>query len=147
MLLILESHSKCATIESFLGPHVKCIATGGHIRETVGGIEGIKANYMPSWMNSKGKKLSQLKAAVAQAQVVYLGMDGDREGEAIAWHLCEVLKLPRTTKRVVFHSVTPTAVKTALESPRPIDMSLVNAQIARVVCDLLVRYAGRQTRF
>ena len=140
MLLILESHSKCATIESFPGVNVKCIATGGHIRETVGGLEGIKANYMPSWINSKGKKLSQLRAAVAQAQVVYLGMDGDREGEAIAWHLCEVLKLPRTTKRVVFHSVTPSAVKAALESPRPIDMALVNAQIARVVCDMVVGF-------
>lgn len=140
MLLILESHSKCATIESFPGVNVKCIATGGHIRETVGGIEGIRSNYMPSWINSKGKRLSQLKAAVAQAQVVYLGMDGDREGEAIAWHLCQVLKLPSTTKRVVFHSVTPSAVKAALESPRPIDMFLVNAQIARVVCDLLVGF-------
>jgi DNA topoisomerase-1 len=140
MLLILESHSKCATIESFPGIKVKCVATGGHIRETIGGIEGIKSNYMPSWINSKGKKLSQLKAAVANAQVIYLGMDGDREGEAIAWHLCEVLKLPRTTKRVVFHSVTPNAVRTALESPRPIDMALVNAQIARVVCDMLVGF-------
>lgn len=140
MLLILESHSKCATIESFPGIKVKCVATGGHIRETIGGIEGMKANYMPSWINSKGKKLSQLKAAVAKAQVIYLGMDGDREGEAIAWHLCEVLKLPRTTKRVVFHSVTPSAVMTALESPRPIDMALVNAQIARVVCDMLVGF-------
>ena len=140
MLLILESHSKCATIESFPGIQVKCIATGGHIRETIGGIEGIKTNYMPSWTNSNGKKISQLRAAVTNAQLVYLGMDGDREGEAIAWHLCEVLKLPQTTKRVVFHSVTPSAVKAALESPRPIDMSLVNAQIARVVCDMLVGF-------
>ena len=136
-VLVLESRAKCATIQKILNDGTVCIATGGHVRETVGSIDALSAEYMPTF-KPVARSLSALKKAIRGATRVYLGMDDDREGEAIAWHLCMLCKLPLTTQRVVFHAVTPECVRHAVANPRPIDMSLVQAQIARVVADLLV---------
>ena len=107
------------------------------MRETAGSIDSLSDDYMPTF-KPVARSLTAIKKAIRGASQVYLGMDDDREGEAIAWHLCQLCKLPLTTQRVVFHAVTPECVRHAVANPRPIDMSLVQAQIARVVADLLV---------
>jgi DNA topoisomerase I len=136
-VLILESRAKCATIQKILNDGTVCVATGGHVRETVGSIDALSAEYMPTFKQVE-RNLTALKKVIRGATQVYLGMDDDREGEAIAWHLCELYNLPLTTPRVVFHAVTPECIRRAVANPRPIDMSLVQAQLARVTSDLLV---------
>ena len=137
-ILVLESKAKCSTIQTILNDGTVCIATGGHVRETVGSLKALSAEYMPTFKQVAGRNLTALKKAIRGATQVYLGMDDDREGEAIAWHLCELCNLPLTTPRVVFHAVTPECVRRAVANPRPINMSLVQAQLARVASDLLV---------
>lgn len=140
VLVILESGAKCGTVSKILGGDVKCIATGGHIREVDGGLAALSSNYIPQYKPKSRLILSRLRAAVAGADRVLLAMDDDREGEAIAWHCCQCLKLPLTTRRMVFHAVTPECVSKAYANTRPLAMNLVHAQIARVAADLLVGF-------
>jgi DNA topoisomerase-1 len=148
ILVIVESPAKCKKIEHYLNQlnnHTyKCLASCGHIRE-LAGLDAIDIhnNFAPTFIEceSKKKQISQLKKAAKDAQEVILASDDDREGEAIAWHLCEVLQLPvSTTKRIIFHEITETALTRAIQNPTYVNMSVVQAQLARQVLDLLVGY-------
>jgi DNA topoisomerase I len=144
-LLIVESPAKAKTIEKFLGKDFKVTSSQGHIRDLVKGNKAIKIkeNYEPVYDVSpdKEKIVSELKKLAKSAEEVWLATDEDREGEAISWHLCEVLKLdPKKTKRIVFHEITKPAIQAAVENPRSIDLNLVNAQQARRVLDRLVGF-------
>lgn len=144
-LVIVESPGKIKTIEKFLGSDFKVLSSHGHIRDlkTQGlGID-IEHGYRPLYEVSADKKniVSELKKAAKQAQTVWLASDEDREGEAIAWHLAEVLGLdPATTHRIVFHEITPEAIKNAIANPRTIDLNRVDAQQARRVLDRIVGF-------
>jgi DNA topoisomerase-1 len=145
-LLIVESPAKCQKIETYLGKDkYMCLASFGHIREIADGLKSIAVEndfaIKFAIMSSKHAQVAKLRAAIADAAEVILATDDDREGEAIAWHLCQVFHLSvETTKRIVFHEITEPALKAAVAAPRTIDMSLVFAQQARQVLDLLVGY-------
>lgn len=144
-LLIVESPAKAKTIEKFLGKDFKVTSSQGHIRDLVKGNKAIKIKegFQPVYEVSpdKEKIVSDLKKLAKEAEEVWLATDEDREGEAISWHLCEVLKLdPRNTKRIVFHEITKPAIQKAVENPRNINLDLVNAQQARRVLDRLVGF-------
>ena len=147
ILLIVESPAKCKKIESFLGSAYKCIASFGHIRElmTQKGIKciDIEDNYKPLFQiaSRQRKKVTEMKKLVSESRDVMLATDDDREGEAIAWHICQVCKLdPRTTKRIIFHEITKPAITKAVSKPGKINMDMVNSQKARQVLDLLVGF-------
>ncbi len=149
-LVIVESPAKAKTIEKYLGGDFKVLSSIGHIRTiakkaSVDGKppididNGFEATYEID--SEKKKVISELKKAVKEAGTVWLATDEDREGEAIAWHLAEVLKLnPKTTKRIVFHEITKGAIEEAIKNPRTIDMDLVRAQQARQILDRLVGF-------
>ena len=144
-LVIVESPAKAKTIEKFLGKDYTVKSSYGHIRDLAKKEMSIdvEGNYEPQYQISDDKKslVSELKKAVKEADKVWLASDEDREGEAIAWHLQETLKLdPKTTQRIVFNEITKTAILHAIENPRQIDMNLVDAQQARRVLDRLVGY-------
>lgn len=144
-LVIVESPAKAKTIEKFLGKGYVVSSSFGHIRDLSKKDFGIDiANkYTPNYEISPDKKkvVSELKKAAKEAQMVWLASDEDREGEAIAWHLFEVLQLDaKKTKRIVFHEITKEAILHAIETPRQIDQNLVNAQQARRVLDRLVGF-------
>lgn len=144
-LVIVESPAKAKTIEKFLGEGFVVKSSYGHIRDLAKKDLGIDKDkqYQPTYIVSPDKKavIKELKEHSAKADVVWLASDEDREGEAIAWHLFEVLKLDKTkTKRIVFHEITPKAIKHAIENPREIDYNLVNAQQARRILDRLVGF-------
>ncbi|MBR4738873.1 MAG: type I DNA topoisomerase [Bacteroidales bacterium] len=144
-LVIVESPAKAKTIEKFLGKDYTVKSSYGHIRDLAKKEMSIdvEGNYEPQYQISDDKKslVSELKKAVSGADKVWLASDEDREGEAIAWHLQETLKLnPKTTQRIVFNEITKTAILHAIENPRQIDMNLVDAQQARRVLDRLVGY-------
>lgn len=145
-LVIVESPAKCQKIESYLGKDkYMCLASFGHIREIADGLKSIDVDrdfaIKYAIMSSKHAQVAKLRAAIADAAEVILATDDDREGEAIAWHLCQVFHLSvETTKRIVFHEITEPALKAAVAAPRTIDMSLVLAQQARQVLDLVVGY-------
>ena len=144
-LVIVESPAKAKTIEKFLGKDYTVKSSYGHIRDLAKKEMSIDVedNYEPQYQISDDKKalVSELKKAVKDADKVWLASDEDREGEAIAWHLQETLKLdPKTTQRIVFNEITKTAILHAIENPRQIDMNLVDAQQARRVLDRLVGY-------
>ena len=144
-LVIVESPAKAKTIEKFLGKDYTVKSSYGHIRDLAKKEMSIDVdnNYEPQYQISDDKKalVSELKKAVKEADKVWLASDEDREGEAIAWHLQETLKLdPKTTQRIVFNEITKTAILHAIENPRQIDMNLVDAQQARRVLDRLVGY-------
>ena len=143
-LLLVESPSKCKKIEGFLGPGHKCLASVGHICEIHNGLKGIdKDTLLPLYALSRGKKrvVQQIQQQCQDATTVYLATDPDREGEAIAYHLCLFLGLcPETTPRVRFHEITKPAVLHAVANPTTLDMDLVRAQQARQVLDLYVGY-------
>lgn len=144
-LVIVESPAKAKTIEKFLGDNYLVTSSMGHIRDLAKKDFGIdlKNQYQPNYQISTDKKkvVSNLKKMAKDAKVVWLASDEDREGEAIAWHLYEVLKLkPENTKRIVFHEITKEAILKAIENPREIDTNLVNAQQARRVLDRLVGF-------
>ncbi len=144
-LVIVESPAKAKTIESFLGKDFKVLSSFGHIRDLSSKEMGVNiaAGFIPNYQVSPDKKetVKILKKEVEIADVVWLATDEDREGEAIAWHLAETLKLKnKETKRIVFHEITKTAITKAVESPRDIDYNLVNAQQARRVLDRLVGF-------
>ena len=144
-LVIVESPAKAKTIEKFLGKDYTVKSSYGHIRDLAKKEMSIdvESNYEPQYQISDDKRalVSELKKAVAGADKVWLASDEDREGEAIAWHLQETLKLdPERTQRIVFNEITKTAILHAIENPRQIDMNLVDAQQARRVLDRLVGY-------
>ena len=145
-LVIVESPAKCQKIENYLGKDkYMCLASFGHIREIADGLKSIDVEHdfaiKFAIMSSKHAQVAKLRAAIADASEVILATDDDREGEAIAWHLCQVFNLSvLTTKRIIFHEITEPALKAAVAAPRTINMSLVLAQQARQVLDLVVGY-------
>jgi DNA topoisomerase-1 len=144
-LLIVESPAKAKTIEKILGKDYTVKSSFGHVRDLDkgDGAVDVEKNFKPKYVVSpeKRKVVKELKSAMTKADEVWLATDEDREGEAISWHLCEVLKLPiDSTKRIVFREITPPAIKAAISNPRRVDVNLVNAQQARRVLDRLVGY-------
>ena len=150
-LVIVESPAKAKTIEKYLGNDFHVLSSVGHIRaiakKTKDGTppidiqHGFKTTYEID--PEKKKVITELKKAVKEvgASNVWLATDEDREGEAIAWHLCEVLKLdPKTTKRITFHEITKSAIEEAIKHPRTVDMKLVEAQQARQILDRIVGF-------
>jgi len=145
-LVIVESPAKAKTIEKYLGGDFKVLSSMGHVRDLPqkgGGLAiDIDNKFSPTYEISadKTKLVSELKRA-AKGKEVWLATDEDREGEAISWHLCSVLKLdPKTTKRITFHEITKPAIEEAIKKPRHIDLDLVDAQQARRILDRLVGY-------
>jgi DNA topoisomerase-1 len=144
-LLIVESPAKAKTIEKILGSDFQVKSCFGHIRDLQKAGMGIdlEKNYKPTYIvpEEKEKVVNDLKALAKKSKEVWLATDEDREGEAISWHLCEVLGLdPKKTKRIVFHEITKPAIKAAVDNPRTVDMNLVMAQQARRVLDRIVGF-------
>ena len=144
-LVIVESPAKAKTIEKFLGKEFKVLSSYGHIRDLKKKEFSIDVEHQFSPQYEipaeKKKLVAELKEEAAKASMVWLASDEDREGEAIAWHLYEVLKLkPETTRRIVFHEITKSAILYAIEHPRDIDLHLVDAQQARRVLDRIVGF-------
>ena len=144
-LVIVESPAKAKTIEKFLGKDYKVASSFGHIADLPTKELGVdtEGDFTPKYIVSKDKKdvVKKLKGLAKDAEMVWLASDEDREGEAIAWHLAEELKLDKNkTKRIVFHEITKSAILKAIENPRGINYNLVNAQQARRVLDRLVGY-------
>ena len=147
-LVIVESPTKAKTIGKFLGSDYQIMSSQGHIRDIEGmgknsiGID-FKNDYQPHYVIDAQKEqlVAQLRKAAQKAKTIWLASDEDREGEAIAWHLKEVLELPaENTHRIVFHEITKTAIEEALQHPRDIDYNLVDAQQARRVLDRIVGF-------
>ena len=144
-LVIVESPAKAKTIENFLGKDFIVKSSFGHVRDLSKknfGIE-IDNNYSPQYVVSDDKKkvVAELKKLAKDSGFVWLATDEDREGEAIAWHLSEILKLPpENTKRIVFHEITKDAILNAVNNPRKLNKDLVNAQQARRILDRLVGF-------
>lgn len=147
-LVIVESPTKCSTIKKYLGSDYQVVASCGHIRDLSthgkGGLGvDIENEFKPNYENSKDKLkiISELKSYKKKADEVYLATDPDREGEAISWHLCEVLGLDvNTTKRLEFHEITKPAILKAIKEPRTIDMSLVQSQETRRIIDRIMGF-------
>lgn len=144
-LVIVESPAKAKTIERFLGKDFKVSSSFGHIADLPSKELGVDVDgdFAPKYTVSSDKKkvVSELRALSKKAEMVWLASDEDREGEAIAWHLAEELKLSKDkVKRIVFHEITKSAILNAIKNPRQIDYNLVNAQQARRVLDRLVGY-------
>ena len=144
-LVIVESPAKAKTIEKFLGSEYKVVSSNGHIADLPSNELGIdlENNYNPKYKiaNDKKELVKKLKKELKGVDTVWLASDEDREGEAIAWHLAENLNLKESnTKRIVFREITEKAIKNAIENPRQINKSLVDAQQARRVIDRLVGY-------
>jgi DNA topoisomerase-1 len=148
-LVIVESPAKAKTIEKYLGKDFTVLSSIGHIRSIakktktgkppIDVASGFETTYEVD--SEKKKTVTELKKAVKANEDVWLATDEDREGEAIAWHLCEVLGLdPTKTKRIVFHEITKTAIEEAVKNPRTVDMQLVQAQQARQILDRLVGF-------
>jgi DNA topoisomerase-1 len=144
-LVIVESPAKAKTIENFLGKDFIVKSSFGHVRDLSKknfGVE-IDNNYSPQYIVSEDKKkvVAELKKLAKDSGIVWLATDEDREGEAIAWHLSEILKLPpENTKRIVFHEITKDAIRNAVDNPRKLNIDLVNAQQARRILDRLVGF-------
>lgn len=144
-LVIVESPAKAKTIEKFLGKDYQVESSFGHISDLPSNELGVDVenNFKPNYVVSSDKKaiVKKLKDLASKAETVWLASDEDREGEAIAWHLAETLKLDKNkTKRIVFHEITKSAIDKAIQNPRSIDYNLVDAQQARRVLDRLVGY-------
>jgi len=145
-LIIVESPSKCAKIESYLGLNYCCIASKGHIRG-INGLRSIdtKGSFEPKFTDLSEKKdhivfMKQIVAKFSKENII-LATDDDREGEAIAWHICEIFNLPiETTQRIIFHEVTKNALLKAINAPTTVNLDLVKAQHARQVLDVIVGY-------
>ena len=144
-LIIVESPSKAKTIEKYLGGKYKVDASGGHVRDLPEKRLGVNVqdNYTPNYVITADKKavIKRLKEKTDKADKIYLATDPDREGEAISWHLKEVLGLEgKKAQRIVFNEISETAVKEAIKNPRDINYNLVDSQQARRVMDRLVGY-------
>ena len=145
-LVIVESPSKAKTIGKYLGRTYKVVASLGHVRDLPRSRMGvdIENNYQPDYISIRGKGdvIKELRKDAKKAKAVYLASDPDREGEAIAWHVANLLKMdPEEKNRVTFNEITKDAVKEAFKEPRQINMDLVDAQQARRVLDRLVGYS------
>lgn len=144
-LVIVESPAKAKTIEKFLGKDFRVVSSFGHIRDLSKknlGID-IEKGFLPDYEipKEKAKVVAELKKAASGSKNIWIASDEDREGEAIAWHIIQVLGLdPGKTKRIVFHEITKDAITGAIESPRTVDMNLVNSQQARRILDRLVGF-------
>jgi len=141
-IVIVESPAKCGKIEEYLGPGYKCIASYGHLRE-LNSLKNIDENYVPTYtiVEKKRQQIDKIKKAILGANDVILALDGDREGEKIAYCIAQIFNLDiNTTKRITFNEITKTAIQNAIQNPRTIDMDLVNAQQARQIIDLLVGF-------
>ena len=143
-LVIVESPAKAKTIENFLGKGYIVKSSIGHIRDMPKKDMGIdlENNFQPTYVvsNDKKKVVAELRKLAKNASTIYLATDEDREGEAIAWHLLESLKLPIDTPRIVFNEITKNAITEAVANPRTVDHHLVDAQQARRVIDRLVGF-------
>lgn len=148
-LVIVESPAKAKTIEKYLGSDFTVLSSVGHIRSIAKKVKGgaepidVKNGFATIYEvdPEKRKVITELKKAVKTTETVWLATDEDREGEAIAWHLCEVLGLdPTKTNRIVFHEITKDAITEAIKSPRTVDMQLVQAQQARQILDRIVGF-------
>lgn len=143
-LIIVESPAKCGKIEEFLGIGYKCMATYGHLR-TLNNLKNIdfSNNFFPTFtiMENKKKQIKLLNNAINNSDEVILATDNDREGEAIAWHICMIFNLPlKTTKRIIFKEITKTAIDMAVKNPSIININLVYAQHCRQIIDLIVGF-------
>jgi len=141
-LVIVESPAKCAKIESFLGANYRCVASFGHLRK-LESLDDIDQYFNIKYKNDekKEKQIDKLRREISQAQEVILATDDDREGEAIAWHICSLFDLPiQTTKRIIFHEITESAIQNAMMNPKTLDMNKVNSQQTRQVLDLMVGF-------
>lgn len=145
-LVIVESPAKCLKIESYLGNDYKCVASYGHLRK-LGNLDQIDVNnnfatnYNIIDEPLKLKQIEKIRKEIEISSEVILATDDDREGEAIAWHICMLFDLPvQTTKRIVFHEITPIAIKNAIMNPSFININIVNAQRTRQILDLLVGF-------
>ena len=144
-LVIMESPAKAKTVKKYLGSNYEVLASSGHVRDLPKSTLGIDVDgdFEPHYITIRGKGdvLSALRKEIKKADKIYLATDPDREGEAIAWHLQELLKLdPKITSRITFNEITKNAVKNSLKNARDIDMNLVDAQQARRVLDRMVGY-------
>lgn len=144
-LIIVESPTKAKTISKFLGKGYKVLSSFGHVRDLPTSTMGIdiEHDFTPKYVIPKKatKAVAELRAAAKAADEIYFATDEDREGEAISWHLSEILKVkPEKTKRITFHEITKEAIERALEAPRGLDLRMVDAQQARRVLDRLVGY-------
>jgi DNA topoisomerase-1 len=143
-LLIVESPAKCSTILKYLGPGYRCIATMGHMRY-LDGLDSIdvKNNYQLTFtiMESKKAQIEKIKSEIKMAARILLSTDDDREGESIAWHICDMFNLPlETTEKIVFHEITKDALERAVLHPKKINMNIVHSAHARQILDLLIGY-------
>ena len=146
ILVIVESPAKCKKIESYLGSRYKCIASFGHLR-TITGLDcidiqnGFQTKYSIIDEPLKKKQVEKLRQEIAKSDEVILATDDDREGEAIAWHICQLFDLSvDNTQRILFHEITENALQHAVLNPTKINMNIVNAQLARQIIDMLVGY-------
>lgn len=146
-LIIVESPAKCKKIESYLGKEYKCIASFGHFRE-LNKKKGLKCidierDFTPLFQlcRNKSKQIQKMREMIASATEVILATDDDREGEAIAWHICKTFKLPLTTRRIIFHEITKPAILKAISSPTIINMKKVESQLCRQITDLLLGFS------
>ena len=146
-LVIVESPAKCKKIEEYLGPGYKCMASYGHLRElnTLKNIQITDATFTPQFTiidNAiKKKHIEVLRKEISNSREVILATDDDREGEAIAWHICMLFKLnPDSTKRIIFHEITKSAIEQSMRNPSIINMNIVYAQQARQMIDLFVGF-------
>ena len=147
-LVIVESPNKCHTISRYLGDGYEVLATVGHLRDLSTSGKGgfgvdIENGFKPTYVVSPGKRatVNELKEAARKAEDVYLATDPDREGEAIAWHLTQILNLdPKTTKRLEFHEITRVSIGEAIKNPRVIDMNLVESQETRRIMDRIIGF-------
>ena len=141
-LIIVESPAKCKKIESFLGKDYTCLASYGHITCLPNlkciNFENYKLDFEIA--KEKVKYITKLKSALKKSDEVILATDDDREGEAIAYHLCKVLELPLNTKRIIFNEITENAIKKAIDNPKTINMDIVHAQNTRQILDLLIGF-------
>ncbi len=144
-LIIVESPSKCAKIEHYLGTEYCCIASMGHLRQIVG-LKSIdtKDTFLPTFtlIDEKKDHIAKMKTVISNFshKNVFLATDDDREGEAIAWHICEIFNLPLDTPRILFHEITKQAIQHAIKTPTITNMSVVMAQQARQILDVIVGY-------
>ncbi|MCL1840030.1 type I DNA topoisomerase [Candidatus Saccharibacteria bacterium] len=138
-LVIVESPAKAKTIEKYLGKNFKVMASVGHIRQDTK-VDKKTFDVTYEINPDHNKIIADLKKAAKTAKQVWLATDEDREGEAISWHLVEVLKLPKNTHRITFHEITKSALEQAIKNPRHIDMDMVDSQRARQTLDMLVGY-------
>ena len=144
-LVIVRSPAKCKKIEGYLGPGYKCVASFGHFRGITNGLKDIDVygSFRPNYnaLEGKSKYINNLRKHIRVADDIVLATDDDREGEAIAWHICDYFSLPvDTTKRIIFHEITKPAILKAIANPGTIDMNKVNAQMSRQVLDILIGY-------